>query len=98
MRTEETAVTSMSPLENAAWYIIPMFRRMVDGYSSLRWTLKARSCPAASFHFKAAKTSKLWALPVANAFRERGRRMANGSTSLRTLRKRTLDEWGVQAG
>src|SRR5580704_17021539 len=98
MRTGETAVTSMCPLENAAWCITPGFRRMVDGYWWLRWTVKARFCPAAWFHFRAGTTPELWALPMANASLQRGRRMANGSTSLRMLQTGTLDVWAVSAG
>jgi serine/threonine protein kinase len=81
MTAVEIAGTSTCPRANAAWPIIPTFRRTADGYSSLRWTAVAKSFPAGSFHSMARMKFELWVLPMVRVFRVRGRPMANGSIS-----------------
>src|ERR1700716_2810215 len=81
MRAGGIAEMSTCPPANAAWPIIPTFRRTADGYSSLRWTAEAKLFPAGSFPFRARTTFELSALPMGRVFRAHGRLMVNGSIS-----------------
>jgi Tol biopolymer transport system component len=79
---EEIAATSTCPRANAAWPIIPTFRRMADGSLLLRWTVEPKFSPVGLFHSKARTRFELLALPTARVFRARGRLTVNGSISL----------------
>src|SRR5271170_6326099 len=81
MRAVGIAGTSTCPPANAAWPIIPTFRRTADGYSLLRWTAEAKLFPAGSFHSMARMKLELSALPTAPVVRALGRLMVNGSIS-----------------